>query len=181
MIENQRLKLIPCELSHFEAILGNQKELESILDITVPAKWTEFPEAIPYAYEYLKANPSTFGWGTYLFIHKQDKMLIGWGGFKGKANELGIVEIGYEIIPDYRNRGLATEAAQGLINYAFSHPYINSVEAHTLAEANASTKVLEKGGMTFVGTMSDSEDGEVWHWRLSREEYNTWGIGDFQS
>lgn len=170
-IETKNLILVPCDSSHFEAILHDRHELELLLDIVVPENWTEFPEAIEYAYEYLKAQPSAFGWWTYLFIHYQDRVLIGWGGFKGQTNESGVVEIGYEIIPDYRNRGLATEAARGLVDYAFSHSHIKLVDAHTLPKANASTKVLEKIGLRYMETVQDPEDGEIWHWRLAREDY----------
>jgi RimJ/RimL family protein N-acetyltransferase len=126
---------------------------------------------MPYAYEHLKTDPSLLGWWTYLFIHPVDKALVGSGGFKGKADESGMVEIGYEVAPEYRNRGLATEAAQGLVDYAFSHPHIKSIEAHTLAEANPSTRVLERVGMKYVGKVHDPEEGEIWRWRLTRKDY----------
>jgi RimJ/RimL family protein N-acetyltransferase len=176
MIETANLKLIACELQHLKAILTDQKQLEQMLGVTVFNDWFNFPgvasiEALRFSYEYLKANPDALGWWTYFFIHTKDNALVGLGGYKGKADESGIVEIGYAIVPDYRCRGLATEAAQGLINYAFSHAHIRSVEAHTLAEHNASTKVLEKVGMENVGTAHDPDVGEVWHWRLKRENY----------
>ena len=48
---------------------------------------------------------------------------MGSGGFKG--NPLGGgVEIGYEIARVFRNRGLATEAVEGMISLAFSFPEI---------------------------------------------------------
>lgn len=93
------------------------------------------------------------------------------GGFKGKPNQEGVVEIGYEIIPNYRNQGLATEVAQGLIDYAFSYPQVQLVIAHTLAEKNASTKVLEKVGMFYQETINDPEDGMIWRWSLERTKY----------
>jgi RimJ/RimL family protein N-acetyltransferase len=143
------------------------------LGVTVFDDWFVFPgvagiEAITYGYEYLKANPDVAGWWTYLFIHLEDNALIGQGGFTGKANEAGMVEIGYAIVPAYRGRGLATEAAQGLTDYAFSHPHVQTVDAHTLAEPNASTRVLEKLGMVRVGSAPDPDVGEVWHWRIGR-------------
>ena len=171
MIQTRSLQLIPCELIHVEAIIRNKKELESILGASVPDGWPQYAESMPYAYEHLKADPSLLGWWTYLFIHPENKALVGSGGFKGKADESGMVEIGYEVAPEYRNRGLATEAAQGLIDYAFSYPHIKSVEAHTLAKANPSTRVLERIGMKYVGKVYDAEDGEIWHWRLTREDY----------
>jgi RimJ/RimL family protein N-acetyltransferase len=123
------------------------------------------------AYEYLKANPSALGWWTYLFIHKAHRTLIGLGGFKGEVNEEGMVEIGYEIAPGYRRRGLAREAAIGMIDYAFGHPEITRVDAHTLPEQNPSTGVLEKVGMKYLGTVHDPDDGDIWHWSVSREDY----------
>ena len=38
------------------------------------------------------------------------------------------------------------------------------VRAHTLAERNASTRVLEKCGFGLVGEVVDPEDGPVWRW-----------------
>lgn len=141
-----------------------------MLDVSIIDGWTSFPEAMPYGYEYLKTNPDALGWWTYLFVHAADKTLIGLGGYKGQPNDSGTVEIGYEIAPAYRNRGLATEAAQGLMDYAFAQPQIETVDAHTLAEVNPSTKVLEKIGMKNIETLTDPDDGELWHWRLNREK-----------
>jgi [ribosomal protein S5]-alanine N-acetyltransferase len=176
MIETLRLQLVPCELSHFEAILHDEQKLASTLQVTVAEDWLGFPaarEAMQPSYEYLKAHPLALGWWTYLFIHKADRALIGLGGFKGPADEEGMVEIGYAIAPAYRRRGLAAEASHGMIKYAFFHPEIKKVQAHTLAERNASTRVLEKVGMKRTGTVQDPDDGEVWQWSLNRGDYQS--------
>ena len=107
MIETARLKLIPCELKHFEAILQDQGQLEQLLGVTVLDNWFDFPgvasiEAIRFSYDYLKANPDARGWWTYFFIHVKDNSLVGIGGYKGQADEAGMVEIGYAIIPAYQ-------------------------------------------------------------------------------
>lgn len=171
MIETENLTLVPCELAHFEALLNDPQRLAGMLGVTIAEGWAAFPESIPHSYKYLKAHPDALGWWTYLFIHTKEQALVGFGGFKGKADESGMVEIGYSIAPAWRIRGLATEAAQGLIDYAFSHPQIKMVDAHTLAEINPSTRVLKKVGMRYVKALHDPEDGDVWHWRLSREDY----------
>jgi [ribosomal protein S5]-alanine N-acetyltransferase len=176
MIRTANLELMPCESKHFEAILEDQKQLEQMLGVTVFDDWFNFPgvagiEAMRFLSEYLKANPDELGWWTYLFIHVKDKVLVGMGGYKGKADESGMVEIGYAIVPAYRRRGLATEATQGFIDHALSHPHVIRVDAHTLAEPNASTRVLEKAGMKHVGAVSDPDHGEIWHWSLSEEGY----------
>ena len=53
----------------------------------------------------------------------------------------------------------------------FSHEHVKRVDAHTLAEPNASVRVLEKAGMEFAGAMEDPDVGEVWHWSVSKEGY----------
>jgi RimJ/RimL family protein N-acetyltransferase len=80
-----------------------------------------------------------------------------------------MVEIGYAMAPAYRGKGLATEATQGLIDFAFSNPQIQTIQAHTLAEENESVRVLRKVGMTFVKELNDPEDGDIWQWQLKRE------------
>ena len=176
MIETARLKLIPCELAHFEAMLRDENELAGLLQVSLAKDWLGFEaarEAMPPSYQYLKSNPSALGWWTYLFVHTEDRALIGLGGYRGVPDSNGMVEIGYSIAPGYRGRGLASEAAAGMIDYAFSHTHVMRVDAHTLPEANPSTRVLQKVGMKYVGTDCDPDDGEVWHWRLEREDYES--------
>ncbi len=174
MIETRRLHLIPCELHHFQAILKDETELASLLHVKLADDWLGFDaaqEAMRPAYEHLKAHPEILGWWTYLFVHKPDRTLIGLGGFKGPVTEDGMVELGYAIAPGYRRRGLAREATLGMIDYAFAQTAVTRVDAHTLPERNASTGVLEKVGMRFVETVQDPQDGEVWRWTLSRNDF----------
>ena len=63
------------------------------------------------------------------------------------------------------------ETAQGLIDNAFAHAHVKRVDAHTLAEPNPSTKVLEKVGMKFAGAVDHPNLGVVWRWSLQRADY----------
>ena len=170
MIETRNLHLIPCEPQHLAAILKDKKDLEPLLGISVPDSWPVFPEAMPYVYEKLKADPSSARWWTYLFVHAADRVLAGEGGLKGRPDESGVVEIGYAIIPEYRRRGLATEAAGGLAGWAFSHPKVAAVEAETLPNGKPSIRVLEKLGMKLV-----QETDEVLRWRVDKHDFEREG------
>ena len=176
MIETPRLRLVPCGLEHFEAILTDRGRLGEMLGAAVPEDAFDFPgvsniETVRLLYERLKADPDMLGWWTYLFVHKGDGVLIGQGGYKGGADEMGAVEIGYAIVLAYRERGLATEAARGLIDHAFGHDHVKRVEAHTLAERNASASVLQRVGMRFVGAVADRDLGEIWRWSLPKANH----------
>lgn len=169
IIETENLQLIACDMPHFEAMRRDTGELGSMLNITVPDNWPVFPDSIGHISDYHLKNPAPPEWGFYLFVHRQDRLLIGEGGFKGKPDAEGMVELGYALIPEYRRRGLATEAARALARYAFSHPEVKTVQAHTLPDGAESIKVLKKLGMKLVGTFHDPEDGDVLRWRMERE------------
>jgi RimJ/RimL family protein N-acetyltransferase len=156
---------------HLSALIQSEQALADLLGVGLADGWLVFPEAAPFALQMLESNPQILRWGMHLFVHKGDNKIIGNGGFKGVADENGMVEIGYAISPVYENQGLATEAARGMIEYAFSWANVQMVDAHTLAEENASVKVLRKCGMKKIAEKHDPEDGAVWQWRITREEF----------
>lgn len=126
-------------------------------------------EAAPLVREILPASlPLSVGsdppWGTYLAVDEGSQQVIGACGFKGPPGAEGIVEIAYYTFPAFENRGYATAVAARLVEMAQSSPAVRRVIAHTLPEPNASTRVLTKIGMQFVGEVWDPEDGRVWRW-----------------
>jgi len=108
-------------------------------------------------------------WGGYFVVDEDTREVIGSCAFKAPPSEDGTVEIAYFTYPTFERRGYATEMARKLIELASSSADVRRIVAHTLPEANASTRVLEKAGMIFVGEVTDSEDGLVWHWELPTE------------
>ena len=171
MIETERLQLIACNKMHFETLLKSEQDFADLLDAKLADDWLAFPESVPFAQKMLADNPQILRWGMYVFLYKPENTIIGTGGYKGIADENGMVEIGYAVASGFQNRGIATEAALAMIKNAFSYSFVNMVDAHTLAEENASVKVLQKCGMRKIGEKSDPEDGQIWHWRVLREEF----------
>src|SRR6266404_650084 len=102
-------------------------------------------------------------------IHIDTGTVIGFGGFKGPPGADSTVEIAYGVVPDYEGKGFATEAAQALVNHAFSSALVRIVRAHPLPEPNASTRVLAKCGFRHMGAVTDPEDGLVWRWEKENE------------
>jgi RimJ/RimL family protein N-acetyltransferase len=103
-------------------------------------------------------DPWNFGFEIVL---TQDGTAIGDAGFKGPPDDEGSVEIAYGIDPAYEGRGYATEAADGLVNFASRDSRVRVIRAHTLPTGGASMRVLEKCGFAFVGEVVDPEDGLV--------------------
>ena len=171
MIETTRLKIIPCTREHLEILISSEAELAQHLGVGVADSWLIFPESVSYSLKMIDDDPRALIWGMHLIVHKNDNKLIGCGGYKGPPDSEGMVEFGYSVAPSYENQGLATEAAKELINKAFADHDVKIVDAHTLAEWNASTKVLRKCGLTKIAEKHDPEDGDIWQWRLIREDF----------
>jgi ribosomal-protein-alanine N-acetyltransferase len=109
-----------------------------------------------------QSDPWLFGFAV---IHKINNILIGTCGFPGPPDSDGAAEIAYGISPAYQGRGYATEAAEALIDFATKDPRVKVIRAHTLAERNASTHILEKCGLKKVGAAVDPENNlPVWRW-----------------
>ena len=100
----------------------------------------------------------------FAIVDRVTSAVVGTCGFKGPPGADGIVEIAYGVTPDQQGNGYATEAAEALVAYAFGGDQVRLVRAHTLAAANASTRVLTKCGFKTVGEVIDPDDGLVWRW-----------------
>jgi len=102
-------------------------------------------------------------------VHRATADPIGKCGFKGPPDAEGMVEIAYGVNPEHQGKGYGTEAAAALANYALRTGKVRIVRAHTLAEPNASTRVLSKCGFRRIGEVIDPEDGLVWRWETKNE------------
>ena len=123
--------------------------------------------SMEFSIEHMRANPQTRTWWTPLwFLHIERQELIGMGGFVGPPDSSGMVEFGYGVAPPYRGQGYASEAAAAMMAYAFDSG-VKTLRAHTLAQTNASTRVLVKCGFSKVAELVDPADGPIWRWEKS--------------
>lgn len=170
-IETERLSLLCCDKEILQALVDEDSAIAKLLQINVPAKWTEFgAPAFKYALEKISADAEEETWWSYLPVYKKEKMLIGSCGYKGKPDKNGMIEIGYEVAEAYRGRGFATEMARALIAYGIKDERVKTIQAHTLAEENASGKVLKNCGMKWMEEIIDPEDGRIWRWEMKIKE-----------
>jgi RimJ/RimL family protein N-acetyltransferase len=140
------------------------------LEATIAEGWAGFPEALPVLRDACAKSPQGYPWGPFFFVLEAPRTLVGLGGYKGGPSSDGVVEIGYAIAPAFRGRGLATEAVRQMVVQGFADPQVTFIDAHTLAQTNASTRVLVKSGFEMLDTLQDPDDGPIWHWRRKRPE-----------
>lgn len=166
-LDTERLILVPAQRAHLRAALDGRHMLAGLIGFEVDPEWTMFGEGPwVYALSRMDADPEEAGWWTWFPVLRSEARIIGTCGYKGRPDDSGRVEIGYEVAPAYRGKGLATEIARGLVARLAGMTPVRRVVAHTLAEENASGSVLRKTGFQRTGSFVDPEDGPVWSWGL---------------
>jgi ribosomal-protein-alanine N-acetyltransferase len=116
------------------------------------------------------------GHGLYATVHKASGRLIGRCGLMTQeVDGVEELEVGYLIDRDYRGRGLATEAARALRDFAFRRKPVDRVISLIQSPNLASRRVAEKNGMhpwkktTFRGVP------DVCVYRITRKEWERLG------
>ena len=169
------VSLVPCERALVDAALGSDTALAGALGCTVAEGWLVFPASLGRFSAQLAADPAAARWGPRFIVVQPPRTVVGWGGFKGAPDTDGTVEIGYSIAPAWEGRGVATAAVAALLGEAWAAPGVRRVIAHTLAERNASGRVLEKSGFVRDGETRDGDVGVVWRYRRDRGAARTPG------
>ncbi|HWJ07968.1 MAG TPA: GNAT family protein [Nocardioides sp.] len=163
-----RVRLVPATVPLLLALAEDRDAFGRLIGSTVPDGWPEFPEAVTFTLEHLRsAPPQDQAWSMQLFIDDADGRLVGSGGFAAPPADRA-VEIGYEIAPGFRGRGLGSAAARALVERAVASGEVDRVVAHTLPGPNGSTGVLRSLGFDHVADREDPEVGTVWEWRWVR-------------
>lgn len=147
-LETKRLQLIPFTLELKKAALNDRARLVELLGVFVPEQWPgpDMAEALPFFIEKMEKAPTEPVW-DWIAIHRLDQGVIGGIGFMGGPDKEGVVEVGYDVVPAYRQQGYATEMLCSLVAWAFQEAGINVVTASCLDDNVGSIKVLEHAGM----------------------------------
>jgi ribosomal-protein-alanine N-acetyltransferase len=119
------------------------------------------PEYVAEIQSATAADPWRLGFAVVL---EETTLVVGMCGFKGPPDADGMAEIAYGIAPAWQGKGLATLAANELIDFARRSRLVVTLRAHTLPEPNASTRVLGKCAFQRTGEINDPADGLVWRW-----------------
>ena len=171
-IETTDLALIPYRPGDLLALIEGAAEFRNSFGFPAADGPREFllgPEVAPDYIDMLRSSTAVDVWRHgFAVIEKDSQFVVGNAAFVGPPDECGEVEIAYGIVPMFEGRGYATQAAKALADFAFSDSRVKSIRAHTLPEENASTRVLEKNGFTFVGELNHTIDGLVWRWEKKK-------------
>lgn len=158
-IQSERLQLIPLDHSllriwqssgreTLESQLGlkpNSFQLEEFYRNETETALSNF--WIPQTHKY----PLDFCWYTnWEIILKPSSCSVGGIGFSGLPDNDGKCEIGYVIDQKFRNKGIAKEAVELLINWANQDPDLKAISAKTFPNNLASQSVLLSTGFKLL-------------------------------
>lgn len=156
-----RLELVAGTPALVEAEMRDRQRLSEILSARIPDNWPPSlndKRTMNWCLHYFKKHPNNEGWVNWYFVLRNDdsggRSVIGNGGFRGRPDAEGTVEIGYSILGAFQNLGYATEAVRALLEWAFSHAEIQRIFAETYPKLKKSIRVLEKNGFSLVGAGS---------------------------
>jgi ribosomal-protein-alanine N-acetyltransferase len=95
-----------------------------------------------------KTERTNYGW----IIKSKDSLeFVGEIGMRLSSKKYSKGELHYSLLPSQWGNGFATEAVQAIINFGFNELQLHRITAGTAVDNIASTKVLEKVGMTREG------------------------------
>ena len=151
MIKTPRLIIAPLTKSDCAGIhyKNSFSEVAAFNTIGIPKKLkaTEYflqPLFKPQQVE----NGQQLGWSIRLL---KDNTFIGELGKRVSTPKFNKGEIHYSLIPEFCNKGYATDAVQAILKHGFETLNLHRIEAGVTSQNLKSIKLLEKVGMTREG------------------------------
>jgi len=162
-LRSNRLDLVPMTLELMEALLrGDLVSAQRMVGYRIPSDWPHvMGSVLRYRVPVARAQPESIPLLLRAMVLRADpEVVVGRLGFHGPADVDGMLEIGYEVFPEYRRQGYAREAVVAMFRWARSDPAVlrfrASVSPHNLPSRNLVTGL----GFIQVGSHWDEEDGE---------------------
>ncbi|PLR75196.1 GNAT family N-acetyltransferase [Bacillus sp. V3-13] len=152
ILETSRLHLREVRLEDAPAIFAyfSKDEVTKYYDL---ASFTDEQQAV----DLIKRLQQRYSTGEQIrwavALKEQPDRLIGTCGLHAIEPEHFKAEIGYELNPDFWNKGIMAEVIQQIVDYSFKEMGLNRLEAFYDPANVASRRVLEKNGFEYEGIL----------------------------
>ena len=164
-IETQRLLLRPMEITDIDAMLHIFTDPLVIASFGIP----------PFERHQMKqwvqrnlSHQNEFGYGLFSVILKYNDLLIGDCGLEHRVIDgETVTELGYDFLSDYWHKGLATEAAKAVRDYAFIELKLPRLVSLVRIGNDGSKRVAERVGMTLISEFT-RYGNKYWKYGIER-------------
>jgi len=155
VLETERLTLRELNLEDAKAIFGlrTNKEVNEFIDRKTPNNLSEARAFIDLISNLTLNNEGVF----WVIESKNNHQLIGTIGLRNFEDEEDYAEIGYELDPNYHQKGFMSEAFEAVLKFGFENLELQTIEAFTHQDNTASIALLEK--QKFVLDPEKREEG----------------------
>ena len=153
VLETERLTLRALNLEDAKTIFGlrTNKDVNQFITRSIPNNLSEARAFIDMISDLVSSNNGVF----WVIESKQNNELIGTIGLRNFEVEENYAEVGYELHPDYQQRGFMTEALQEVIHFGFDNLKLKIIEAFTHKNNSASITLLENQNFVYQPERKD--------------------------
>lgn len=139
-------RLEPCDLEDVARLLRDPRVARTLSATGMPLS----PREAVISHDEKLRHWEDFGFGLWLLRDRSSGEFVGRGGLQHTwATGEAEVEVGWAIVPQRWNQGLATEFARASIRAAFGPLSLADVIAYARPDNAASRRVMEKTGFAF--------------------------------
>lgn len=167
ILQTERLRIRQFREEDFDAYFAMESNDEVMRYIS--GRGRSLPESRDRFNRYLSDYIQDLGFGAWAVCLADNPQPIGTGCLN-YIDDTTIRQIGYKFSPAFHGKGLATELAMALIQYAFECCRLAEVSAVCDPENGASEKVMQKAGMTYIGR-GHFFGAECLHYRIDSKNW----------
>ncbi len=153
-IVTERLRLHALSLEETRLLArGDRVELGARLGARVPAEWPDgdLAGAMPLFAEEMERQATDERW-VWPIIEQATATVVGDIGFHHPVAGVTTIEMGYALLPAWRERGYMTEAGAALLAWAFTQTAVERVTVKIAPENARSLRVAAKLGMREIAS-----------------------------
>jgi [ribosomal protein S5]-alanine N-acetyltransferase len=147
-------------------IQGDLNTAQRLLGATLPGSWLENNKLLELRLRQLQADPDLQPWLLRAICLRATNELVGYIGFHTKPNPHYLqqwlrdaVEFGFTVLPEFRRRGYAREAALTLIEWAYKTHRVKSFVLSIAPQNQPSQALAAALGFKRIGSHHDEVDG----------------------
>jgi ribosomal-protein-alanine N-acetyltransferase len=178
VIRTERLLLWPMSAAFLQhSLAGDHIAAAGELGYAIDAEWLVERELMAMRLHELQQDPDARPWLLRAIIDQATQQMVGHVGFHTRPNPpyladvcLDAVEFGYTVYTAHRRRGIAWEAAQGLMQWAHRESGVGNFIASASPSNGPSIALLGKLGFERIGGHEDEIDGyeDVYRLRVQK-------------